>query len=129
MIKNRRQRHLVYCHSILNTPSEQKEQKRAKMAYMGRRYTKYTVKINSDSILNTPYIYIYSIGSCLALVINEREKRLIITESERLNQEIDTPDNKERTNGITMHVFPQEKIIMSCLVSSLELLKMVTYGK
>ena len=45
-----------------------------------------------------------------AYMEKQRQMRLIITESKEANEKNNTPDNKEITNGITIHDFPQEKL-------------------
>jgi len=104
-IKNRYQVTYFYRDGNLFLPSEQKGQK---WLIWGDS----NLFLPSRHLLTVTYfyrIYIYAIRSCKALV-NEREMRLITAESGRLRKEINAPDNKEMTNGITMHVFPQEKL-------------------
>jgi len=67
------------------------------------------------TVLISDTIYIYAIGSCNTL-LNEREMRLIIAESERLRKEVDTSDNKERRTGQIVHLLPQEKLNIDVII-------------
>jgi len=66
------------------------------------------------TVLISDTIYIYAIGFSnlmhLALAVG------LTTESERLRQEVDTPDNKGRLTGLNVHVLPQEERIIDVII-------------
>jgi len=111
-IKNRCQVTYFYRDGNLFLPSEQNSQK---WLIWGDG----NLFLPSRPILTVTYfyrIYIYAIGSCKALVINEREIRLITAESKRVNEGNNAPDNKGRHAGQIVHVLPQEKLYIDVII-------------
>jgi len=118
-IKNRYQVTYFYRDGNIFLPSEQKGQK---WLIWGDG----NLFLPSRHFLTVTYfyrIYIYAIGSCKAIVINEREIRFITAESKRVKMGNDTPDNKGRHTGQIVHVLPQEKLNIDVIIDVFRLVE------